>query len=40
LAVSFCTPDLKPDVLPLDVTKLAELLLKSLQKSRGWEFRG
>jgi hypothetical protein len=40
LAVSFGTPDLKRDVLPLDVTKLAEALPKSLKKSRGWEFRG
>ena len=40
LAVSFCTPDLKRDVLPLDVTKLAEPLPKSLKKSGGWEFRG
>jgi hypothetical protein len=40
LAVSFCTPDLKCDVLPLNVAKLAEPLPKSLKKSRGWEFRG
>ena len=37
LAVSFCTPDLKGDVLPFDVTELAEPLPKSLKKSGGWE---
>ena len=40
LAVSFCISDLKRDVLPLNITKLAEPLPKSLKKSRGWEFRG
>jgi hypothetical protein len=35
LAVSFCTPDLKGDVLPFDVTELAEPLPKSLKKSGG-----
>jgi hypothetical protein len=40
LAVSFSTPDLKRDVLPLDVTKLAEPLPKSLKKSGGWKFGG
>ena len=40
LAVSFCTPDLKGDVLPFDVTELAEPLPKSLKKSGGWEFWG
>ena len=40
LAVSFCTPDLKGDVLPLNITKLAKPLPKSLKKSGGWEFRG
>ena len=40
LVVSICTPDLKGDVLPFDITKLAEPLPKSLEKSRGWEFRG
>ena len=40
LAVSFCTPDLKRDVLPFDITKLAKPLPKSLKKSRGWQFGG
>ena len=40
LAVSFCTPDLKGDVLPFDVTELAEPLPKSLKKSGGREFWG
>jgi hypothetical protein len=40
LAVSFCTPDLKGDVLPFDVTELAEPLPKSLKKSGGWEVWG
>jgi hypothetical protein len=39
LAVTFGTPDLKCDVLSLNVTKLAEPLSKGLKKSRGWEFR-
>ena len=40
LAVSFCTPDLKGDVLPFDVTELAKSLPKSVKKSGRWEFRG
>jgi hypothetical protein len=40
LAVSFCTPDLKGDVLPFDVTELAEPLPKSLKKSGGRQFGG
>ena len=40
LAVSFCAPDLERDVLPLDVTELAEPLPKSLKKSGGREFWG
>jgi len=39
LAVSFCISDLKRDVLPLNITKLAKPLPKSLKKSRGREFR-
>ena len=35
LAVSFCISDLKRDVLPLNVTKLAKPLPKSLKKSGG-----
>ena len=35
LAVSFCISDLKRDVLPLNVTKLAEPLPKSVKKSGG-----
>jgi len=40
LAVTFGASNLKRDVLPFNVTKLAEPLSKSLKKSGGWEFRG
>src|SRR6478752_6080999 len=39
LAVSFCISDLKRDILPLNITKLAKPLPKGLKKSRGREFR-
>ena len=35
LAVSFCISHLKRDVLPLNITKLAKSLPKSLKKSGG-----
>jgi hypothetical protein len=39
LVVSFGAADLKRDVLPLNITKLAKPLPKSVKKPGGWEFR-
>src|SRR5262245_32944783 len=40
LAVTFCTPNLKGDVLPFDVTELEESLPKSLKKAGRWQVGG